>query len=67
MIWHQKFLKFLLSGFSTSCVDEVILVEIVISGSQFITKIDQIFYILMDLIFFKNFFVLCFCFKVILI
>ena len=36
---------------STSCFDEVILVEIVFSGSQFITKFDQIFYhILTDLI-----------------
>ena len=29
---------------STSCFDEVILAEIVFSGSQFITKFDQIFY-----------------------
>ena len=36
---------------STSCFDEIILVEIVFSGSQFITKFDQIFYhILTDLI-----------------
>ena len=36
----------------TSCVDEVVLVDIVISGSQFMTKIDQIFYhVLIDLIF----------------
>ena len=36
---------------STSCFDEVILAEIVFSGSQFITKFDQIFYhILTDLI-----------------
>ena len=36
-----------------SCVDEVILAEIVISRSQVMTKLDQIFYhILKDLIFF---------------
>ena len=36
---------------STKCFDEVILAEIVFSGSQFITKFDQIFYhILTDLI-----------------
>ena len=36
---------------STSCFDEVILAEIVFSGSQFITKFDQIFHhILTDLI-----------------
>ena len=36
---------------STQCFDEVILAEIVFSGSQFITKYDQIFYhILTDLI-----------------
>ena len=36
---------------STSCFDEVILAEIVFSGSQFITKFDQIFYhILTDFI-----------------
>ena len=36
---------------STSCFDEVILAEIVFSGSEFITKFDQIFYhILTDLI-----------------
>ena len=36
---------------STSCFDEVILADIVFSGSQFITKFDQIFYhILTDLI-----------------
>ena len=29
---------------STSCFDEVFLAEIVFSGSQFITKFDQIFY-----------------------
>ena len=29
---------------STSCFDEVILAETVFSGSQFITKFDQIFY-----------------------
>ena len=35
----------------TNCFDEVILAEIVFSGSQFITKFDQIFYhILTDLI-----------------
>ena len=35
----------------TSCFDEVILAEIVFSGSQFITKFDQIFnHILTDLI-----------------
>ena len=35
----------------TSCFDEVILAEIVFSGSQFITKFDQIFYhILTDLV-----------------
>ena len=38
---------------STSCFDEVILAEIVISGSQVMTKFDQIFYhISTDLIFF---------------
>ena len=43
---------------STICFDEVILKEIVFSGSQFITKFDQIFYhILTDLILF-----LLFCF-----
>ena len=43
---------------STSCFDEVILAEIVFSGSQFITKFVQIFYhILTDLILF-----LLFCF-----
>ena len=37
---------------STSCFDEAILAEIVFSGSQFITKFDQIFcHILTDLIF----------------
>ena len=36
---------------SISCFDEVILAELVFSGSQFITKFDQIFYhILTDLI-----------------
>ena len=41
---------------STSCFDEVILAEIVISRSQVMTKFDQIFYhILTDLIFFKFF------------
>ena len=36
---------------STGCFDEVFLAEIVFSGSQFITKFDQIFYhILTDLI-----------------
>ena len=50
----------------TRCVDEVILAEIVNSGSQVMTKFDQIFYhILIDLIFFY-FFVLPFCFKIIL-
>ena len=39
------FFKIHISGFlSTSCFDEVILAEIVFSGSQFITKFDQIFY-----------------------
>ena len=39
---------------STSCFHEVILAEIVFSGSQFITKCDQIFYhILTDLIVFS--------------
>ena len=38
---------------STSCFDEVILTEIVFSGSQFITKFDQIWYhILTELILF---------------
>ena len=37
---------------STICFDEVILAEIVILGSQVMTKFDQIFYhILTDLIF----------------
>ena len=36
----------------TGCVDEVILAEIFKSGSQVMTKFDQIFYhILIDLIF----------------
>ena len=36
---------------STSCFVEVILAEMVFSGSQFLTKFDQIFYhILTDLI-----------------
>ena len=43
---------------STSCFDEVILAEIVFSGSQFITKFDQIFHILTDLI--LLFFLFCF-------
>ena len=42
----------------TSCFDEVILAEIVFLGSQFITKFDQIFYILTDLI--LLFLLLCF-------
>ena len=38
---------------STSCFDDVVLAEIVFSGSQVMTKFDQIFYhILTDLIFF---------------
>ena len=37
-----------LVGFS--CFDQVILAEIVILGSQFMTKFDQIFYCLTDLI-----------------
>ena len=46
---------------STSCFDEVFLVEIVFSGSQFITKFDPIFYhILTDLILLS----LLFCFMV---
>ena len=46
---------------STSCCDKVILAEIVISGSQVMTKFDQIFYhILTDLIFLF----LLFCFMV---
>ena len=46
---------------STSCFDEVSLAEIVISGSQVMTKFDQIFYhILTDLIFLF----LLFCFMV---
>ena len=36
---------------STSCFDDIILAEIVISGSQFMTKFDQIFDVLTDLIF----------------
>ena len=37
---------------STSCFDEVILAEIVLSGSQLATKFGQVFYhILTDLIF----------------
>ena len=48
---------------STSCFDEVSLAEIVISGSQVMTKFDQIFYhILTDLIF-LFFFVLWFGFE----
>ena len=47
------------------CVDKVILAEIVNSGSQVMTKFDQIFnHILIDLIFLN--FVLRFCFKIIL-
>ena len=43
----------------TGCVDEVILTEIVISGSRLMTNFDQIFdHILLDLIF------LLFCFMV---
>ena len=34
----------------TSCFDEVILAEIIFSGSQFITKFDQIYHTLTDLI-----------------
>ena len=46
---------------STSCFDEEILKEIVVSGSQIITKLDQFFYyILTDLIFLF----LLFCFIV---
>ena len=46
---------------SASCFDEVILAEIVISGSQIMTKFDQIFFhILTDLIFLF----LLFCFMV---
>ena len=50
---------------STSCFDEVILAEIIISGSQVMTKFDQIFnHILTDLIFFCfYFFVLWFGFE----
>ena len=45
----------------SSCFDEIILAEIIISGSQAMTKIDQIFYhILIDLIFLF----LLFCFMV---
>ena len=45
----------------TSCFDELILAEINFSGSQLITKFDQIFYdILTDLIFLF----LLFCFMV---
>ena len=36
---------------NTSCFDEVILIEIVISGSQFITKFDQIFIIFYFIVF----------------
>ena len=44
---------------SASCFNEVILAEIVFSGSQFITEFDQIFYqILTDLI--LLFLLLCF-------
>ena len=50
---------------STSCFDEVILAEIVISGSQFITKFDQIFLNRFDFLVF-TFFVLWFCFKIII-
>ena len=43
----------------TSCVDEVLLIEIVISGSSLMTNFDQIFYhILIDLTFFTFFMVL---------
>ena len=50
-----------------SCVDGVIVAEIVVSGSQFMSEFDQIFFyhILIDLIFFY-FFVLWFYFKIIL-
>ena len=55
----KKFPKVVLVG--SSCFDEVILAKIVISGSQFITKFDQIFdHILTDLIFLF----LLFCFMV---
>ena len=44
----------------TGCVDEVILTEIVFSGSRLMTKFDQIVYnILIDLIF-----IYFFCFMV---
>ena len=43
----------------TSCFDGVLLAKIVISGSQFMTKLDQIFYhFLTDLILFLLFMVL---------
>ena len=49
----------------TSCVDEVILTEMVISGSRLTTNFDKIFHhILIGLIFLT--FVLWFCFKIIL-
>ena len=44
---------------STSCFDEVILAEIVFSGSQLITKFDQIF-----LSYFNRFDFFCFYFFV---
>ena len=49
----------------TSCVDDVVSTEIIFSGSRLMTNFDQSFYhILIDLIFF--YFVLWFCFKIIL-
>ena len=45
IIWPKVFLQKSHKCFlSTSCFDEVIFAEIVFSGSQFITKFDQIFY-----------------------
>ena len=58
----KYFLKIHIRGFRiTSCFYEVILAEIIFSGSQFITKFDQIFtHILKDLILL----ILIFCFIV---
>ena len=46
---------------STSCFDEVILAEIVILGSQVMTKFDRIFLLYVNRF---DFFVFAFCFMV---
>ena len=62
IIWPQVFLKHSLRWFlvSTSCFNEVILAEIVISGSQVMTKFDQIFFYLLS----TDLISLFFCFMV---